>query len=105
MKPLCSGWRAMQGTGSILAELGYRSYNSMVELRWARASRRHRIGRAHARHVIATVEPQRTTTASGNPGLLWVGDDDRGVELEIVAAVLPDLYVVVHVMPTALRSR
>jgi hypothetical protein len=35
--------------------------------------------------------------------LLWVGADDRGIELEIVAAILPDFYLVVHVMPTALR--
>jgi hypothetical protein len=37
--------------------------------------------------------------------LTWVGADDRGVELEIVAVVLQDLYLVIHVMPTALRRR
>ena len=62
------------------------------------------IGRAHARHVMSTVEPIEVMTAGGNPALESVGLDDRGVELEIVAAVLPDLYRVVHVMPTALRS-
>ena len=35
--------------------------------------------------------------------MLWIGTDDRGVELEIVAVVLPDLYLVIHVMPTELR--
>jgi hypothetical protein len=30
----------------------------------------------------------------------WVGRDDRGVELEIVALDLPDRLVVIHVMPT-----
>ena len=74
-----------------------------MEVRWAQASRRHRIGRAHARHVMATVQPINTATSSGNQALLWVGPDDRGVELEIVAVVLPDLYLVIHVMPTALR--
>lgn len=53
---------------------------------------------------MATVEPVETTTVAGNPALLWIGPDDRAVELEIVAAVLTDLFVVVHVMPTALRS-
>lgn len=81
-----------------------RSYNPRVELRWAQASRRHRIQRARARFVMATVEPVETTTVAGNPALLWIGPDDRGVELEIAAAVLTDLFVVVHVMPTALRS-
>lgn len=76
-----------------------------MEVRWAQSSRRHRIGRAHARHVMSTVAPTESKTASGNRALLWVGTDDRGVEPEIVAAVLPDLYLVVHVMPTTLRRR
>jgi len=36
--------------------------------------------------------------------LAWIGVDDRGLELEIVALVLADTLVVIHVMPTALRS-
>ena len=52
---------------------------------------------------MSTTTPQEVKTAAGNPALLWVGLDDRGIELEIVAAVLPDLYLVVHVMPTTLR--
>ena len=35
--------------------------------------------------------------------LVWVGEDDRGMELEIVALDLPEVLVVIHVMPTALR--
>lgn len=42
-------------------------------------------------------------TTTGSAALLWIGTDDRGVELEIVAAVLPDLYLVIPVMPTVLR--
>jgi len=37
--------------------------------------------------------------------LVWIGEDDRGIELEIVALDLGDAIVVVHVMPTALRRR
>lgn len=55
--------------------------------------------------MISTVQPTETVTSSGNPALIWIGTDDRGVELEIVAAVLPELYLIVHVMPTALRRR
>jgi hypothetical protein len=33
----------------------------------------------------------------------WIGRDDRGVELEMVALDLPDAVVVIHVMPTASR--
>jgi len=37
--------------------------------------------------------------------LVWVGEDDRGLELEVVALVLPDYLLVIHVMPTQLRRR
>jgi hypothetical protein len=53
---------------------------------------------------MSTTTPKEVTTTTGNPAFLWVGPDDRGIELEIVAAILPNLYLVVHVMPTALRS-
>lgn len=35
----------------------------------------------------------------------WIGADDRGVELEIIAIELPDLWLVIHVMPIALRRK
>jgi hypothetical protein len=38
-----------------------------------------------------TVTPIATTTNSGNEALLWLGMDDRGIELEIIAAVLQDV--------------
>jgi hypothetical protein len=74
-----------------------------MEVRWSQSSRRHRVGRAHARHVMSTVKPTESVTTAGSAALLWIGADDRGAELEIVATVLPDLYLVIHVMPTALR--
>jgi hypothetical protein len=52
---------------------------------------------------MSTVQPTESTPSAGNTALLWIGTDDRGIELEIVAAVLSDLYLVIHVMPTALR--
>jgi len=42
-------------------------------------------------------------TAAYDERLVWIGVDDRGIELEIVALVLVDAVVVIHVMPTALR--
>lgn len=53
---------------------------------------------------METVTPLPATTSSGNEALLWIGPDDRGVELEIVVAVLTESYLVVHVMPTVPRS-
>jgi hypothetical protein len=37
--------------------------------------------------------------------LVWIGLDDRDIELEIVAIELADLMLVIHVMPTQLRRR
>ncbi len=49
-------------------------------------------------HVVEADEttPQR---------LVWVGADDRGLELEIVALVEPDSLLVIHVMPRRFRRR
>ncbi len=44
-------------------------------------------------------------TATADARLVWIGEDDRGIELEIVALDLDYAIVVVHVMPTALRRR
>ena len=35
--------------------------------------------------------------------LLWVGPDDRGIILEVMAVDLPDYLLVMHAMPVALR--
>ncbi len=56
--------------------------------------------------VIDSVAPAHVpATATADARLVWIGEDDRGVELEIVALDFNDAIVVVHVMPTALRRR
>lgn len=56
--------------------------------------------------VLDSVAPDRVlATATADARLVWIGEDDRGIELEIVALDLSDAIVVVHVMPTALRRR
>jgi hypothetical protein len=73
-------------------------------VRWYRSARRHRIGKAHAMHVIDSTEPVRVpASADTDARLVWIGLDDRGIELEIVALDLEDAVVVIHVMPTSLR--
>lgn len=73
-------------------------------VRWYRSARRHRIGKAHALYVIMNNEPTRVAATGGlDPRLYWVGDDDRGVELEVLALDQGEAIVVIHVMPTALR--
>jgi hypothetical protein len=73
-------------------------------VRWYRSARRHRIGKAHAMYVIDSVDPVRVPpSADADARLVWIGVDDRGIELEIVALDLEEAVVVIHVMPTDLR--
>ncbi len=55
-------------------------------------------------HVISSTEPvQVPGSETADARLVWIGEDDRGIELEIVALDLEDAVVVIHVMPTNLR--
>ena len=68
------------------------------------SARKHRVGRGHALHVMNTGEPiVSPATDDRAERRTWIGNDDRGLELEIVAVVLADELLVIHVMPTALR--
>lgn len=81
-------------------------HNSTQPVRFTRSSRKHKIGRAHALHVIGTVTPTDVAaTDDFDARRVWIGPDDRGVELEIVAVVLQAELLVIHVMPTALRGK
>lgn len=56
-------------------------------------------------YVITQVTPVSiAATETLDARLYWLGDDDRGVELEIIVLDLADAIVVIHVMPTALRT-
>jgi len=54
---------------------------------------------------MATQEPEQIVTAQGERGWKYVGPDERGLELEVIAVELDsgDLLVI-HAMPTALRG-
>jgi hypothetical protein len=75
-------------------------------LRFTRGSRKHRVGKKSAYHVIAMTAATITTDAdTGETTLSWVADDERARELEIVAIEKPDCYLVIHVMPTHYRKK
>lgn len=75
-----------------------------MRLKFTRSSRRHRIGRAHALHVIETSTPVITVNMRGEDEYRWTGPDDRGVGLEIAAVVVADdTLLILHVMPTNYR--
>lgn len=76
----------------------------MVDIRFTEAAARHRIGRTAARYVMGTTEPMATTTKGGEPGWLYVGRDERGRRIEVIAVEVParrgraPYLLVIHVM-------
>jgi hypothetical protein len=78
------------------------------EIRFTQAARKHRIGRASARHVMARSTPTAMMTGQGNAAWLYIGLDESDRELEVIAVeIWPDqdlpYLLVIHVMPTSLR--
>ena len=59
---------------------------------------------------MATTAPTPVSTDQGNPAWHYLGADERGRELEIVAVEVPaddrqpSALLVIHVMPTHLRK-
>jgi hypothetical protein len=77
-------------------------HNAGRPVSFTRSSRKHKIGRAHALHVIATVIPTEVAaTDEFDARRVCLGPDHRGVDLEIVALMLPAELLVIHLMPTA----
>lgn len=75
-------------------------------VRFSRSSRKHRIGRASARHVIATVRAtQEIDDGTGTVFWNWIGEDERGRELEILGIEKSDALIIIHVMPTRYRRK
>ncbi len=78
----------------------------MKPLRFTRGSRKHRVGKKSAYHVIAMTAATNTTDPdAGETTLSWAADDERGRELEIVAIERPDCFLGIHVMPTHYRKK
>jgi hypothetical protein len=82
----------------------------MLEIRFTQAARKHRIGRASVRRVMSTVIPAGKVTTQGNQAWIYLGPDERGRELEVIAVEIGPqpgrrpYLLVIHVMPTSLRK-
>jgi len=82
----------------------WRKMNGFALVRFSQSARRHRIGKAHALHVINTVEPEVISADDTNAERpVWIGPDERGLDLEIVAIVEPEYLLVIQVMPHHFR--
>ena len=77
----------------------------MVKIEFTQASRCHKIGRVHIRHVMATTQPTPITTNRVAEAWLYNGPDERDRVLEIIAVTTEaDTLLVVHVMPYRYRE-
>ncbi len=82
----------------------YVAHNGQVRVRFSQSARRHRIGKAHTLHVMNTSEPQVILADdTSNERTLWIGPDDRGLDLKIIAILEVDYLLVIHVMPHRFR--
>jgi hypothetical protein len=76
-----------------------------MEIRFTQSARKHRIGKGRALYVIENSSPEFTPGESfRRDKIIWVSEDDRGLELEIVAVAEDDHLLVIHVMPTIFRK-
>ena len=78
-------------------------------LRWARSARKHGVTRNASRHVIEHCGLRfRILAPPGNADdrLLYLGDDDHGAPLEVIAVALDqDEFLVIHAMPLRHKYR
>ena len=76
-----------------------------MELRFTQSSRKHRIGKTHAKHVLSTSEPW-IHGEEGTTRIIydWIGFDERGVEIEITGILEEGYIAIIHVMPTSLEE-
>ena len=72
--------------------------------RFAQSARKHRIGKTSARYVMDKYEPKKFDD-EGTSKLLWLGNDERGRELEVIAIDYVTVILVIHVMPGAFNRR
>ena len=77
-----------------------------MHIKFTQAARKHRIGKARVAYVIENYEYQVLESDDEKKiQYIWVAEDDRGIELEIIGVVLESYVLITHVMPTSFRRR
>ena len=77
-----------------------------MNLKWARAATKHRISRERSRYVIDHCglrfeqDPPADAPEKASSRLVFLGDDEEGIALEVMAVELEDdALLVIHAMP------
>ncbi len=83
-----------------------------MDLKWARAATKHRISRERSRYVIEHCglrfeqDPPVDAPENASSRLVFLGDDEEGTALEVMAVELAnDALLVIHAMPLRDRYR
>lgn len=77
-----------------------------MKIRFAQSARKHRIGRARVIYVVGNYDyGELESEGEEKIQYVWVANDDRGLELEIVGVVVEDYVLITHVMPTGFRRK
>lgn len=80
------------------------SDHNITRIEWAQSARRHRIGRTSALLVMCSSDCLVRLEENERRTEVWfIGTDERGRELEILALVHEGTLFVIHVMPRGLR--
>lgn len=77
------------------------------KVRLTQSARRRKIGIARVTEAMADAHGVVIIPATGeyDQRSLYVGRDHTGLELEIIAAEMPEYTLVIHVMPTEWRRQ
>lgn len=75
-------------------------------IRIVSGARKHGVSRRRIEQaLLAQTETDVIGTETTDPKIRFVGRDERGEEIEIVAVVLPGLLLIIHAMPTRYRRK
>lgn len=74
------------------------------EIRIVSGARKHGISRRRIEQaLLAQTQAHVVASETPDPKIRFVGADERGEEVEVVAVVLPGMLLVIHAMPTRFR--
>lgn len=104
-RPRDSG--ALPGNDTLPAGSVSDTIEAVREVWFTTSARKHRIGKTRALPAMADAGEPDVIPGTGDldDRLLFVGRDERGVQLEVIAIEQPDHLLVIHVMPYAYRRR
>ena len=75
-----------------------------MEIEFSQSARKHRIGRERVLFVISRNEPvDIVSDGARSDRILWMGVDDRGLELEVIGVRTSVGVLIIHVMPRIFR--